>query len=322
MVHLSTLNDLRQNITSVKSDLCSLSKIFSESTQSLVKQILREVLQNWKPKKTDKRPSIPKFNAFEIHKSIQSIKTSVLDLNRQMHEDYSNTILQEILPECIRSSTRGIDILTKKLRTEITLRRKLHNQLIDLKGSIRVFVRVRPLLSKETEKGIKSCVSSVDDSGDIELEKDDGSLRGYKLDRVFGQFTNNNELFGEISQLLVSSMDGYNVSVIAYGITNSGKTYTMQSIYERIGMELISQKQGREKSGGWSYKISLSVYEIYMESIVDLLDLKNLNVGIKTNPINGMFHIPGLKRVNVETPETFMQQVKVSGQNRSVSCTN
>lgn len=43
---------------------------------------------------------------------------------------------------------------------EATQRRVLHNQLVDLKGAIRVFCRVRPLLPKEEEAGLRSATSS------------------------------------------------------------------------------------------------------------------------------------------------------------------
>ena len=39
--------------------------------------------------------------------------------------------------------------LDEKLRWEETQRRKLHNQVQELKGNIRVFCRVRPLLGDE-----------------------------------------------------------------------------------------------------------------------------------------------------------------------------
>ena len=43
--------------------------------------------------------------------------------------------------------------LEDKLRWEETQRRKLHNMVQELKGNIRVFCRVRPLLGEEKQGG-------------------------------------------------------------------------------------------------------------------------------------------------------------------------
>lgn len=54
--------------------------------------------------------------------------------------------LEEMLAEAVASR----DEIQEKLRAEETIRRKLHNQIQELKGNIRVFCRVRPVLQHET----------------------------------------------------------------------------------------------------------------------------------------------------------------------------
>ncbi|KAI9869728.1 MAG: kinesin-like nuclear fusion protein, partial [Watsoniomyces obsoletus] len=59
----------------------------------------------------------------------------------------------------------------EKLRREETLRRKLHNQVQELKGNIRVFCRVRPRQStSEAEETAKISFPDPENAAEIEVE--------------------------------------------------------------------------------------------------------------------------------------------------------
>ena len=57
------------------------------------------------------------------------------------------------LESTLAEAVTARDEIQEKLRAEETIRRKLHNQIQELKGNIRVFCRVRPALPHETAEG-------------------------------------------------------------------------------------------------------------------------------------------------------------------------
>ncbi|KAJ7483610.1 P-loop containing nucleoside triphosphate hydrolase protein [Mycena latifolia] len=181
-------------------------------------------------------------------------------------------------------------------------RRKLHGMVMELKGNIRVFCRVRPLLPSEAEgdaegagaqiaypdaslsypSGQKEIVLS---STGAEREWDAGmgnkprkEVWGFGFDRVFTPTATQADLFAEISQLAQSCIDGYNVCIFAYGQTGSGKSWTMEGggSEETQGMipRAVAQvfRVAEElKDKGWTYTMEGQFLEIYNETITDLL---------------------------------------------------
>lgn len=177
-------------------------------------------------------------------------------------------------------------------------RRRLHNQLQELKGNIRVFCRVRPVLPGEPTPSPGFLLfppgpgGPADLSNRLTLSRSDdrrGTLNGapapttrhdFSFDRVFPPGTKQDEVFEEIAMLVQSALDGYPVCIFAYGQTGSGKTFTMEGgpgedpqlkgLIPRAMQHLFSVAQ--ELSGqGWTYSFVASYVEIYNETVRDLL---------------------------------------------------
>uniref|UniRef100_A0A668V0E8 Kinesin motor domain-containing protein n=1 Tax=Oreochromis aureus TaxID=47969 RepID=A0A668V0E8_OREAU len=164
-------------------------------------------------------------------------------------------------------------------------RRRLHNTIQELKGNIRVFCRVRPLVGGGLPKHIQLATS---DNKAITLAKTEESHTGktadtqknynFSFDRVFGPRTSQQEVFEEISLLVQSALDGYNVCCFAYGQTGSGKTYTMEGdeFDETRGVipravQQIFKAAGKLGEQGWEFTFTASFVEIYNETLRDLL---------------------------------------------------
>lgn len=161
------------------------------------------------------------------------------------------------------------------------LRKKLHNTILELKGNIRVFCRVRPLLPDDGP-GAEATVcypTSVELAGrGIDLIQS-GQKYPFTFDKVFAHDASQQEVFMEISQLVQSALDGYKVCIFAYGQTGSGKTYTMMGRPEAPqqkgliprSLEQVFQTSQALAAQGWKYKMQASMLEIYNETIRDLL---------------------------------------------------
>ncbi|KAK1304895.1 Kinesin-5 [Acorus calamus] len=147
------------------------------------------------------------------------------------------------------------------------LRKKLHNTILELKGNIRVFCRVRPVLSDDDCNGMEAAIAyptSLEYQGrGIDLLQGGKYWQKYafSFDKVFDHGASQQDVFVEISQLVQSALDGYKVCIFAYGQTGSGKTYTMMGRPEAATQKGLIPRSLEQAS----------VLEIYNETIRDLL---------------------------------------------------
>ncbi|GMI77548.1 KINESIN-LIKE PROTEIN IN ARABIDOPSIS THALIANA A [Hibiscus trionum] len=236
--------------------------------------------------------------------------------------------------------------MENKLIDGENLRKKLHNTILELKGNIRVFCRVRPLLPDDgaaTEGAIVSYPTSTEFVGrGIDMIQS-GQKYPFTFDKVFNHEASQQDVFVEISQLVQSALDGYKVCIFAYGQTGSGKTYTMMGrpeVPEQKGLiprslEQIFQCSQSLKAQGWKYKMQASMLEIYNETIRDLLS-NNRSVGLDpTRPenavsgkqytikhdANGNTYVSDLTIVDVSSITEISSLLRQAAQSRSVSRT-
>ncbi|KAF8636137.1 hypothetical protein AX17_003760 [Amanita inopinata Kibby_2008] len=221
-------------------------------------------------------------------------------------DDYTRTISELRLK--LESAEKEVEARKLEAMESETVRRKLHNMVQELKGNIRVFCRVRPVLvsdltpssppgdSRElslvevrrTKEEIQAQIAFPDhrDHKEIVLHSSSESATGqerkevysFGFDRVFEPEATQAEVFEEISQLAQSCTDGYNVCIFAYGQTGSGKSFTMEGgpTDTSVGMipravEQVFRVAEFMKTKGWEYRMEGQFLEIYNETIHDLL---------------------------------------------------
>lgn len=154
--------------------------------------------------------------------------------------------------------------------------RALFSQILELKGNIRVFARVRPLNSAEQDEGGAVDVHGSSLRVDPPASAKNGAVKAFSFDRVFGPTTAQAEVYEEVAPLVRSVLDGYNSVIFAYGQTGSGKTYSMQGTPENPGINpralanLFELSRERADQGS-SFTISATMLEIYNDRVRDLL---------------------------------------------------
>ncbi|KAH8583806.1 kinesin-related K2 [Cryptosporidium sp. chipmunk genotype I] len=208
-------------------------------------------------------------------------------------------------------------------------RRKLFNELQDIRGNIRVFCRVRPPTISEQNSCIKYDIS--EDASTITIKNT--TMRGknllsFKFDYIFSSVSTQYEVFEEVSQLIQSALDGYNVSLFSYGQTGSGKTFTMLggkdvNEYGMIprALNLIFENINRNREKGWTYSVEYSAIEVYNETIRDLTTTKQKNSEVKIDQF-GSATIVGVNLIKVDNVNDVNNLLKVAQKNRSEASTD
>ncbi|KAK2076823.1 hypothetical protein QBZ16_005049 [Prototheca wickerhamii] len=154
-------------------------------------------------------------------------------------------------------------------------RRALHNALVELKGNIRVFCRVRP----STGGAGSGSVACAADGAGVRVADDAGREHEFRFDRVFRPDASQAAVYAEVSDLVQSALDGYKVCLFSYGQTGAGKTHTMQGtsqlgegagIIPRAARQILAAAAAlRER--GYEYSLEATFVEVYNETLRDLL---------------------------------------------------
>jgi kinesin family protein C1 len=235
----------------------------------------------------------------------------------------------------LQDALRAAEEARQKLMKEETERRVLFNKYQELKGNIRVMCRVRPVL--DNSEGSQAKLDFPDDKSSSQIDvtgpEERSSLGAvtrktlpFEFDRVFDPSVANEEVFGEISQLVQSALDGYNVCIFCYGQTGSGKTYTMSSSDGMIprATHMIYETITKLKEKSWTYTMEGSFVEVYNEELRDLLtpaqDAKK-KIEIRHDESRKQTNLTNCQSVRFDTADKVELMLKQAQNNRSVAAT-
>jgi len=229
-----------------------------------------------------------------------------------------------------------LHLVKKQLSEEMALRRKIFDELKMVKGHIRVYCRVRPLLESEKINGVEHSVDfrSHDSvtvfTGKSVLGGGTGEKQHtFSFDRCFDDHKTQSDIFEDLKGSILNVLDGFHVCVFAYGMTGSGKTYTIEGpkgnrgIRERSFQKLFTYMRNKKRE--FEFEVHVSLLEIYNNQLRDLLveirDRKSI-LKIYRDKKTGMTEVANLTKIPVTSLEEVLKVLMKGSQTRIVGATD
>ncbi|KAI3730987.1 hypothetical protein L1987_62169 [Smallanthus sonchifolius] len=195
-------------------------------------------------------------------------------------------------------------------------------------GRVRVAVRLRPKNTEEimADADFFDCVETQPELMKLKLKKNNWSFESYRFDEVFTESASQKRVYEAVAKPVVEGvLNGYNGTIMAYGQTGTGKTYTLgklgkddasdRGIMVRALEDIISSTSPASDS------VEISYLQIYMESVQDLLAPEKVNIPIVEDPKNGEVSVPGAAVVNIQNIDDFLHLLQIGEANRHAANT-
>ena len=192
-------------------------------------------------------------------------------------------------------------------------------------------VRVRPRLADEDDE-VEVLSTEDGDRGRVTLQRPKGAIvdqSSFTFDRVLGTESSQREVYDCVARDVVADvMRGFNGTILAYGQTGAGKTYTLSDIEEgSVGViptavaEVFAAAEAERRQGtGIEYTVHMSYFQIYREAIQDLLRPDSSNLAIRESERHGVF-VEGVEEVQVGALRDCLALLQLGERNRSFAFT-
>ncbi|XP_010277407.1 PREDICTED: kinesin-like protein KIN-UB isoform X1 [Nelumbo nucifera] len=190
-------------------------------------------------------------------------------------------------------------------------------------GRVRVAVRLRPRNAEElvADADFADCVELQPELKRLKLRKNNWDSDTYEFDEVLTEFASQKRVYEVVAKPVVESvLDGYNGTVMAYGQTGTGKTFTLGRLGEEDtadrGIMVRSMEDILADISPETDSVSVSYLQLYMETIQDLLDPANDNIPIVEDPKTGDVSLPGATQVEIRDQQSFVELLRLGEAHR------
>ena len=222
----------------------------------------------------------------------------------------------------------------------------------DNRENFKVVIRVRPPLSREIDQvyGFSPIVTVSSDhkqisiqeylgaaSNDMEREQDIQDNPGlvtyhhFTFDYIYDQDSTQIQVYENTARAAVLSvLEGYNATLLAYGQTGTGKTYTMEGfkynstdpqrgIVPRASEEIFKFIESSQSANA-TFMVRASYLQIYNEFISDLLKPDRGTLQIREEKRRGVF-VEGLSEWAVRSPADICSLMQKGEATRATAST-
>lgn len=193
---------------------------------------------------------------------------------------------------------------------------------------VRVAVRLRPRNAEDlSDADYPDCVEVQPELKKIKLRKNNWSADYYRFDEVFAESASQKRVYEVVAKPVVESvLEGYNGTVMAYGQTGTGKTYTLG----RLGKDNVSERGIMVRAledifastSPTHDSVEISYLQLYMESIQDLLAPERTNIPIVEDGKSGEVSVPGATVIKIQNLDHFLELLQIGEGNRHAANTN
>ncbi|KAH7549536.1 hypothetical protein JRO89_XS13G0046500 [Xanthoceras sorbifolium] len=190
-------------------------------------------------------------------------------------------------------------------------------------GRVRVAVRLRSRNGEEmvADADFADCVELQPELKRLKLRKNNWDADTYEFDEVLTEFASQKRVYEIVAKPVIESvLDGYNGTIMAYGQTGTGKTYTLGRLGEEDkatrGIMVRAMEDILADVSLETDSVTISYLQLYMETIQDLLDPSNDNISIVEDPKTGDVSLPGATVVDIRDQRSFMELVRIGEANR------
>ncbi|KAF7265188.1 kinesin-like protein 3A [Rhynchophorus ferrugineus] len=194
--------------------------------------------------------------------------------------------------------------------------------------SVKVAVRIRPLVPHEISKGCREILETVSENNQIVIKSVE---KAFTFNYVLGAESAQEELYNKCVQPLLNNLfEGLNVTIFAYGQTGSGKTHSMGTAYtggENMGVIPRAVHEIFDKIRDLfsvDFAVTVSFTELYREVLYDLLANKPKEQSVlelREDVTKGVY-IPNVTEVPVESANEVLEVLIKGSTGRATGATN